>query len=170
MSSENPLHEAMRKFAIQDVFLCDSNVWSSRKIALGAPIKDPSVNFKLNENTECAVLEVDGVDNTRVFAIQYFVGTFVRVIAGPAPEGEPNEDQLVATIAATFLVRYLSETQPSENMLKAFNDNAIHHAWPYWREYVESITTRLRVPTVVIPLRVVATLGPSASPEKSAEA
>ncbi len=158
MSSENPLQEAMRKFAIQDVFLCDSNVWSSRKIALGAPIKDPSVNFRLNENTECTVLDVDA-DSTKMFAIQYFVGTFVRVVAGPMPEGEPNEDQLVATIAATFLVRYLSETQPSEQMLQSFNDNAIHHAWPYWREYIESITTRLRVPTVVIPLRV--TSGPS---------
>jgi hypothetical protein len=105
-----------------------------------------------------------------MFAIQYFVGTFVSVIAGPAPEGEPSEDQLVATVAATFLVRYLSDMQPTEQMLQAFNDNAIHHAWPYWREYVESITTRLRVPTVVIPLRVVATPAPSAPPpEKNAK-
>jgi hypothetical protein len=156
VSSENLLDEAKRKFAIQDVFLCDSKVWSSRKLALGLPVADPSVQYKLDQNNECAVVEVEGPNATKVYGIQYFVGTNVSILTGQVREGEPSEDQLVATIAATFLVRYLSETAPSEEMVQVFNDHAVHHIWPYWREYVESTTTRLRVPTVVLPLRVIA--------------
>jgi hypothetical protein len=157
MSSENLLEEAKRKFAIQDVFLCDSKVWSSRKLALGSQVADPAVQYKLDQNNECTVVEAEGPNETKIYGIQYFVGTNVNIFTGQVREGEPSEDQLVATIAATFLVRYVSDTAPSQEMIQAFNDHAIHHIWPYWREYVESTTTRLRVPTVVIPLRVIAT-------------
>jgi hypothetical protein len=155
MSSETPLEEAKRKFAIQDVFLCDSKVWSSRTLGLGAHVADPSVQFKLDEGNECSVMEADGANDTKMYAVQYFIGTNVRLVAGKVHEKDPSEDKLVATIAATFLVRYLTDASPSQEMLQAFNDHAVHHIWPYWREYVESTTTRLRVPTVVIPLRVV---------------
>jgi hypothetical protein len=116
-------------------------------------VQDPAVQFKLNEQTEVTVVEVEG-DADKAFAIQYFVGTFVGISAGQPPEGDPSDDKLVATVAATFLVRYLSDTAPTQDMLQAFNDNAVHHAWPYWREYLSSVTTRLRVPTVVLPVRV----------------
>jgi hypothetical protein len=155
MPPQNTLQqEAMRNFALQDIFLTDSNVWSSRKLALGATIKDPTVEFRLSEQSEVAVIEVETPEKSPKFAVHYFVGTFVRLCSGPIPAGEANEDQLVATVAATFLVRYLSDIAPTRDMLQAFNENAVHHAWPYWRELVESMTTRLRVPTVIIPMRV----------------
>jgi hypothetical protein len=154
MSPDNLLQqEAMRQFAIQDVFLCDSTVWSSRKLALGSPVNNPSIEYGLSEQSEVTVSEVETSEHTRKFAIQYFVGTFVRICTGPIPVGQANEDQLVATLAATFLARYLSDSAPSPDMLQAFNENAVHHVWPYWREYIESMTTRLRVPTVIIPMR-----------------
>lgn len=156
MALETSLEEAKRKFAIQDVFLCESKVWSSRTLGLGALVGDPSVQFKLDEGNECAVMESDGPNDTKIYAVQYFVGTNVRLVAGQVKETDPTEDKVVAIIAATFLVRYLTDTNPSQEMLQAFNDHAIHHVWPYWREYVESTTTRLRVPTVIIPLRNVA--------------
>jgi hypothetical protein len=156
MSSQELVEEAKRKFAIQDVFLCDSKVWSSRTLGLGQQIADPSVQFKLDENNECGVAEVTGPNDAKMFGVHYFVGTNVRVLVGQEREGESSDDRVVATIAATFLVRYLTELAPSEELLQAFNDHAIHHVWPYWREYVESTSTRLRVPTVVLPLRVVA--------------
>jgi hypothetical protein len=155
MSSEDLIEEAKRKFAIQDIFLCDTKVWSSRTLGLGQPVSDPSVQFKLDENNDCGVAEITGPNEAKMFGVHYFVGTNVRVLAGQAREGESSDDNVVATIAATFLVRYLTDTSPSQEMLQAFNDHAVHHIWPYWREYVESMTTRLRVPTVVIPLRVV---------------
>jgi hypothetical protein len=168
MSIDNLLEEAKRKFAIQDVFLCESKVWSNRQLALGSVIQDPGVQYKLDEKNECAVTEGNGPTGLKMYFVQYFVGTSVRVFAGH--DGENNEDKLVATIAATFVVRYVSESAPSEELIAAFNDHAIHHAWPYWREYVESTTTRIRVPTVVLPLRVVATPASGEPPsEKSAK-
>jgi hypothetical protein len=163
MSTESLLQEAKQKFAIQDVFLCDSKVWSSRTLGLGQPVADPAVQFRLDENNECGVAEVTGPNEAKMFGVHYFIGTNVRVFSGQVREGESSDDKVVATIAATFLVRYLTDTAPSEELLQAFNDHAVHHIWPYWREYVESTTTRLRVPTVVIPLRVVG--GPSTTPQ-----
>jgi hypothetical protein len=171
MTSDSPLEQAKRKFAIQDVFLCDANVWSSRKLALGSEIREPHVQFKMADENECNVTEVDGPNSTRIFAVQYFVGTSVRLLQGGVPEKEPSEDQLVATVSATFVVRYMSDTQPNQDMIQAFNDHAVHHVWPYWREYVESTTARLRVPTVVIPLRhaQMAPIPPTAGDSKQAE-
>ena len=154
MSSETLLQEAQRKFAIQDIFLCDSKLWSSRKLGLGSPVTDPSVQFKLDENNECSVVEAPGLDDAKIYGVQYFVGTTVKIFSGQVRDNELAEDKLVATIAATFLVRYVTDASPSLEMLQAFNDNAVHHVWPFWREYIESATTRLRVPTVVIPLRI----------------
>jgi hypothetical protein len=158
MSSQELVEEAKRKFSIQDVFLCDSKVWSSRTLGLGQAVADPSVQFKLDENNECGVAEVTGPNDVKMFGVHYFVGTNVRVLAGQEREGESSDDKVVATIAATFLVRYLTDAAPSQELLQAFNDHAVHHVWPYWREYVESTSTRLRVPTVVLPLRVVSAL------------
>jgi hypothetical protein len=171
MTSDSPLEQAKHKFAIQDVFLCDANVWSSRKLALGTEIREPVVQFKLAGENECNVTEIDGPNGTKIFAVQYFVGTSVRLLQGGDPEKEPSEDQLVATVNATFVARYMSDTEPSQNMIQAFNDHAVHHVWPYWREYVESTTARLRVPTVVIPLRhaQIVPIPPTAGDDKQSE-
>ena len=154
MAFDELIEEAKRKFAIQDIFLCESKVWSNRQLALGSSIQDPGVQYKLDEKNECSVSESVGpAAGSKMFYVQYFIGTSVRVFAGR--DGENDEDKLLATITATFVVRYLSDSMPSHELIAAFNDHAVHHAWPYWREYVESITTRIRVPTVVLPLRVI---------------
>jgi hypothetical protein len=153
MNSEIALEQAKRSFAIQDIFVCESNIWSSKKLALGLEIANPVVQYKLSESNECSVTRIDDANGQTIFAVHFFVGTLVRILAGGMPNKEPGEDQLVATIDATFLARYMSDANPTPEMLQAFNDHAVHHVWPYWREYIESTTTRLRVPLVVIALR-----------------
>lgn len=92
--------------------------------------------------------------------VRYYVGTGLRILGENVDPKDPNipRDKLIADIEATFVVRYvvIGDTRPTDPMLEVFNDNAVHHVWPYWREFLQAATVRLRVPPVVLPMREVA--------------
>jgi len=58
-------------------------------------------------------------------------------------------------IAATFQVEYTLgslEGIKSEN-IKAFAElNGVYSAWPYWREYAQSVTVRMGLPPIPVPV------------------
>lgn len=69
------------------------------------------------------------------------------------------EEDMKLLVAGTFLVRYTvietedDRTPLSHNDILAFaNFNTIVNAWPYWREFVQSMTSRMEIPTVTVPL------------------
>ena len=77
----------------------------------------------------------------------------------------PDEPVVSLHVVATFLVQYsIKEVdeqprlidQPVEvksTDIHAFSDfNATFNAWPYWREFVQSMTGRMGLPTVIIPV------------------
>lgn len=157
--SASDLQKAQKSFAIQDVYLCDASVWANRKYDPGTPIQS-SAQFKINPTNDCQVDELQPAQNNIRFVVRYFVGTGLRILGPGADPLDENvtRDNLIADIEATFVVRYavLSQDQPTAAMLAAFNDNAVHHVWPYWREFLQATTMRLRVSPVVLPMRVVA--------------
>jgi hypothetical protein len=58
-------------------------------------------------------------------------------------------------IRASFALDY--ELPPSagfeEPQLRAFAmTNGVYNAWPYWREYVQSTTTRMGLPPIIVPV------------------
>jgi hypothetical protein len=70
-------------------------------------------------------------------------------------------------IGATFRIVYALnvETLPPSELLTAFAlRTGIYNVWPYWREFVQSMTTRMGLPALTIPLvRTDVTTGHSAS-------
>ena len=72
-------------------------------------------------------------------------------------DGEPH---LVFHIDVTMLLKYeiASGFEPTESHLLAFSDStAIGDAWPYAREFIQDITSRMGLPTSPLPtLRIVA--------------
>jgi preprotein translocase subunit SecB len=58
-------------------------------------------------------------------------------------------------IAATFQVEYTLDSLEgikSEN-IKAFAElNGVYSAWPYWREYAQSVTVRMGLPPMPVPV------------------
>lgn len=169
--SDADLQKAKKTFAIQDVYLCDASVWADRDINPGMQIPNINAQFKISPTNEAHTLKLQPPVNGIEYVARYFVGTGLRILK---PSADPlnnnlSRDDLIADIEATFVVRYavISQEEPTEEMLAAFNDNAVHHMWPYWREFLQATTMRLRVPPVVLPMRVVA---PSAvSSEKLSE-
>lgn len=72
-------------------------------------------------------------------------------------EGKPieNEDYAVSKIESEYVLTYKlkDDRKISKSDLKAFcNMNAIYNAWPFWREYVQSATTRMEIPVLTLPL------------------
>jgi hypothetical protein len=154
------LKAAQKSLAIQDVYLCDASVWANRTYEPGTPVSNSGAQFKLNPTNDCQIIGLQPPQNAIHYLVRYYVGTGLRLLApGVEPQdSDITRDKLIAEIEATFVVRYvvLGSDKPTNPMLEAFNDNAVHHIWPYWREFLEATTIRLRVPPVVLPMREVA--------------
>jgi len=68
---------------------------------------------------------------------------------------EDGGDDEFLRIEAVFLLQY--RLTSFEGLLKAnttaFGEmSGVHHAWPYWREYVQATTVRMGFPALTIPL------------------
>lgn len=65
------------------------------------------------------------------------------------------EGKSVADVVATYRLLYTipKGLEPSIEELNSFaRVNGIHNAWPYWRELIQSVLSRMGLPPVVIPL------------------
>jgi preprotein translocase subunit SecB len=73
------------------------------------------------------------------------VHTFLEVVAGDALK-----------ISAEFALEYSVSESPigiTDEAASAFGKmTGIHNVWPYWREYVQSVSVRAGFPPLVLPL------------------
>ena len=75
------------------------------------------------------------------------------VLSGRYEEADTGEPPL--RIQASFVLEY--SLTSSEGLTKdnydAFAElNGVHNVWPYWREYVQSVATRMGLPPLAIPV------------------
>jgi len=67
-----------------------------------------------------------------------------------------ESSKLVMKIEASFCTSYLVKTLPDDSLLDDFDYfmtiNPISNAWPYWREFVQSMSTRMGFPALTVPL------------------
>ena len=154
------LQKAQRALAIQDVYVCDASAWADRENDPGVMTQNLNAQFKISPTNQCQLVQVEPPVEGMKFIVRYFIGTGLRILKPgiDANRTDIPREELVADIEATFIVRYVvaSDDAPTQEMLEAFNDNAVHHIWPYWREFLQATTVRLRVPPVILPMRVVA--------------
>jgi hypothetical protein len=87
---------------------------------------------------------------------QNVVGVFIRFVLNAFAEGvEQKPENSFLTMEATFLLLYsINSTEGlDDDAYKSFAElNGMYNAWPYWREFVQSITSRMQVPTLTIPV------------------
>lgn len=119
---------------IKDVALLGS---SSRWRGFGSKIGN---NFATTFNAQGDLSS----DKTKLFAIINF-----------AIEMQNEDNKPIADITADFLVAY--SINNTRGLKKEHYDafatyNGIYNAWPYWREFVQSITSKMQMPTLTIPV------------------
>lgn len=103
----------------------------------------PTEGLDYRTNTEAKV-EMDRKPN-RLFILETFT-----LKALPRKKKEAT-----VSIEATFLLTY--EVKGSETLDPAHAEafariNGIYNAWPYWREYVQSVTSRMGLPGLTLPV------------------
>ncbi len=158
------LRTAQRALSIEDVYVREATAHTRADFDPLAPIGSPpgtlSVQLRVGPESDVQLLEHVGPDGSRR-RVQYIVNTGVRLLNPgiEATKQDPTSDDIFADISAKFVVRYLITTDdnPTPEMLQAFADNAVHHMWPYWREFLQATSARLRLPPIVLPMRVVQT-------------
>lgn len=86
-------------------------------------------------------------DESRIFLIHALVEAFV---VSPQAKSTP-----LLSVHATFELRYRVPEgfSASQKEFESFTEtNAVFNAWPYFREFIQSMTTRMNLPPVVLPL------------------
>ena len=101
-------------------------------------------------------------DDDAFKTIIFFFAAGVRLVDSRKLNAQDNRledeaDAVYAEITATFGVQYRFEEELGENELgDAFKEfsrfNVGYHAWPYWREYVQSTSARIGIPPIPVPM------------------
>jgi len=67
---------------------------------------------------------------------------------------KPLETNKMCTkIDCTYVLTYHFDVEPDEAILKVFARNVEFNAWPYLREFIQNLTSRMAGPTLLLPLR-----------------
>lgn len=85
--------------------------------------------------------------------------TFFAVSLAIKLDASYDEDKTkepAMAVFATFVANYLvEEIFDKENFEKILQQMAVHHLWPYWREFAQSMSIRMGLPPFPVPLIVV---------------
>lgn len=97
--------------------------------------------------------------------------TTFEAIASCAVEATGPDNASVAEIRGQLCLKYSvpASTALKPEVVEAFAaTNGLYHAWPYWREFVQSMSSRLNLPQIVLPaMRMTELLGHASGASKS---
>lgn len=127
--------EVIRKIEIGDIRLVEASA-----VLDGQPAPATAEFFAEHQ---IQLAEVDG----DLFAVRVQLSLKIRAT------GEAQPD-LVALSGVFRLVYTSSEMKdlPKEALAHFANTNAVHNAWPYWREFVQNMIARMGLPALTLPL------------------
>jgi hypothetical protein len=138
-----------QRLVLQEIFLVDG------KISRDPLIESPEA-LSLEHKCSTEILESDKDKNLFIILCNFRVAAF----SGEAP------DKLVMKIEASFCTSYFQNFLPDDPPLEdqelvemihyGFTLNPISNAWPYWREFVQSMSNRMGFPALTVPLLEIA--------------
>ena len=73
-----------------------------------------------------------------------------QAIDGDDPKGDP-----IILIDCTLVLEYEAKAVgdlPAANLRAFAETNGVFNAWPYWREFAQSMAARMGIPRLVIPV------------------
>lgn len=133
-------------------FLNDIALWTTslrREGEYRPSIHDGKTALQTMRSTsaEVVTVEFDGFEET-VEVLRAYVSLGVRSVYR---HGE--NETVIFTLEATFMVEYAISKQPAEEDLAQFVEfNCIHNVWPFWRHHVYDTLKRASLPVPIIPL------------------
>lgn len=151
--ADSPLRRLQQSLVLQDVYVREANA-----AILGD--FDPKVHDELNFGIQLhfSVKSVEfkpsAPDEHGVGVVRYLIDTGLRFVQN-SDQGDDAEPVPIAEITATFVGDYEARdtSAVTDEALEAFHQNALHHVWPFWREFIHTSSGRLRLPSVILPIR-----------------
>jgi hypothetical protein len=111
----------------------------------------PPTDLAQKINVQTALVENNGAHLVCLITL-----TIADVPAGLDPKNDsPPEGGTILMIDAGFQITYglkSAEGVTHEQMQDFGQINALHNVWPYWREFVQTMTGRMGLPALKIPL------------------
>lgn len=139
------IREATDSLKLRDIWLYSNRLERNNK-----PRNLPD-NLELVRQDKLGVKfdkEIQKEGQTEIELLRVFVEPGIRVVV----EHEEKE-HILLTLEAEYLVVYEITGEIQEEALKAFADyNAVHNAWPFWRQFVFDAVLRSKLPHLDVPL------------------
>lgn len=154
------LQKAVESLSIREILLADSRVHMEASLNPHSP--DLNLRADMSEGQQVLCEQVTGTtpEGTECRFIRFGFQFQLRLVA-PAPEAaatseaesEAPKELVMASIEAMLKGVYevTAEDFPTHEVTQAYIANAKFHIWPYWREYVTHMISRMNLPTVTIP-------------------
>jgi len=159
--NEELLKKAINCLSINDIYLHESNINIEESFDPIQPGFD-NLDVQFRHGVKKAqILEVSTGEDNLIKILKVFFSVGFRILP-PDLEKEPQDDvekmnaQVLAEVSAVFTADYYldcEETELDKDAIDVFVQNNVgYHVWPYWREYVHSVSDRVRLPRVTVPL------------------
>jgi hypothetical protein len=150
---DSPLRRLLQSIVLQDVYVREATA-----AITGAfdPKTHDELNFgiQLRFSVESVEFKPNRDDEAGPGLVRYLIDTGLRFVQNNDAPGV-TEPTPIAEITATFVADYEARdaSAVTDESLEAFNQNALHHVWPFWREFIHTSSGRLRLPSVILPIR-----------------
>ncbi len=152
------LNLACESLEISMVYLRDSSIKNHDDFDPLVPGQQLSGQMKIySTKHHTKTLESEGGKSQ---FICYFIDAGMRYLHSLPPDEAGNDEKILSKrlateITATYVVEYAitDEEKLSEEAMKEFGMfNAPHNVWPFWREYLYSVSGRMSMPVSLIPM------------------
>ncbi|MDE1480499.1 protein-export chaperone SecB [Xenorhabdus bovienii] len=149
------LKSAQKKLQIVNVLIRDGYFSVNPEIKVTFMDKILSENKTKPQSYEAVTLAHElSTDDDENHAYVFDFDVSVRVVKIKESKDEDiDEKDVIYMINAQFEAFYTSKEKLTEEEIKAFSKNNVtYHAWPYWREFVQSACSRMGTQPLQIPM------------------
>lgn len=147
------LRQAYEKLSIANVYLNESMTSIDNKFAPHVYTTEEKLNFQYRHDvSERQRMELKSDNDETIYLWRFFAKVGARFVV-PKDDG----DDVKAEIVATFIGEYQqTDLEPlNEEALNIFGkENVLYHVWPYWREYLQNMCARMKLPDVTLPMLI----------------
>lgn len=159
MTSASPGARAVAAFELEDVFVIAEQSALDRDYNPTQPMPEVAFQHRLLLQTQFLSqkrIPTDAPDESIQIVRYYAIGD-LRLLKNPtaSEESAAAEQDAICTLSVTFAADYRSSLADltDKAAMAAFGKNVLFHVWPFWRERVSELASRMRLPRLMIPMR-----------------
>lgn len=152
------IQQVIDRLKIEDVAHVRSNYWVTEDY-MARPPEELSIRLQLRSQFDrCDVDALPGPDNGVICRYRFLYDLGIRIMDNNIDVNEEDEKGIIAVVESRMYALYFEYHEGDREkltpaILEEFGrKNALYHVWPYWREYVQAVLSRLRLPTITIPM------------------